>query len=284
MDLLDVFNQDINRLATGNVSDLQNVQKNSLANQFQGLQNDRYGQVTPYEVAKAKLEGLRAGKMSTPEALDSYAAGTMGQFNTQARADRRDQAVEDAGINPKLIEAKKLAHDEEIRTINEGIDMADNLLHAGHAPQTVVDELTRIYGQLPNEISAMILAPNAKQTLGEFRRHVALTSAKHLQKMAELGETGRWHVASTKAGGDAQVRAYEIREKEYERKLADGKVKAAENSLNHYKQTTNPSDPNYARDVATLTQALETAKTAYNNLGKPSGTVRQYNPATGEVK
>lgn len=194
MELSDVFNQDVNKYATAALSELQAAQKNELANQYQSLQNDRYGQVTPYEVAQQRLAGLRADAMGDSDALRRYKEGTLGQFDTQAVAGRKAIALEPEALINERNKFSKEKHDFAVNQLNDGIDLADNLLSVGQTPQQVSERLTAIYGQLPDTITQILYAPNAKQLLGKFREHVALSSEKYLQQKALEDVKGGWHV------------------------------------------------------------------------------------------
>lgn len=62
-------------------------QQQDLANAFQQLQNERYGQMTPLELQIKGLEAAQAGQLNTPEMLDLYGKAVGAGRKEKVRAD-----------------------------------------------------------------------------------------------------------------------------------------------------------------------------------------------------
>lgn len=62
-------------------------QQQDLANAFQQLQNERYGQMTPLELQIKGLEAAQAGQLNTPEMLDLYGQAIGAGRRDKIRAD-----------------------------------------------------------------------------------------------------------------------------------------------------------------------------------------------------
>lgn len=87
-------------------------QYQSLQNTYQGLQNDRYGQMTPLETTVKQLEAERAKAAMTPEMIDAYKGGYMGQMNSQIAAGKKALGTVDNDI--KLANKKSIKDMEDL--------------------------------------------------------------------------------------------------------------------------------------------------------------------------
>lgn len=197
MELSDVFNQDVNKYATAALSELQAAQKNELANQYQSLQNDRYGQVTPYEVAQQRLAGLRANEMGDPDALRRYKEGTLGQFDTQALAARQKLAVEKAGINPELEKA-------QTEQLSKGIEEVTQMFAAGHTPQSVYEHIAKLHGKDVADYYAPVIKQGVKGVTG-FHNYLLQNNPAYRQHIdqAAIGANATVSAANARVSGNS---------------------------------------------------------------------------------
>lgn len=241
MDLASVFNQDPNRFATAAVNDMQGVQKSALANQFQSLQNDRYGQVTPYEVMQQRLAGLRADAMSDQGALDTYKEGTLGQFGIQARANRRGQEIEDMGINPELDKALKEHWETAGAPYLKAGEQAMAMYANGANPDQVEAAFRNIYGDaLPQNMLSVLRNPQAVEN---GVRKLARLNERYIQAVdvAEIqAETYRQN-AAVRANGS--VAGADVKKSEHLRKVLETKHKVAKTVLENLQAQRVPKDP-----------------------------------------
>lgn len=71
----------------------QELRRQSLMNTYQGLQNDRYGQMTPLEVMIREKEAAQAQALNNPNSLDLYRQGQEGEWRSKAATGQFDEGV-----------------------------------------------------------------------------------------------------------------------------------------------------------------------------------------------
>ena len=292
MDLADVLQQDPNRLATSALNDMFNFQKQSLANQYQGLQNDRYQQVTPYEVAQQKLAGLRAGRMSNEQSLDAYERGTNAQFNIQDRANRRAQAVDDAGGNPEMLAFDKLKREDHTAKMAQGIDEVTQMFASGQTPEQVYAHVAQSHGQDVADYYKPIIQRGLKGVTA-FHEYLLQNDPKY-----------RTHIDPARISANATIAASENRQKAIDgsktefakdkavvanaKNLWDVKAKELQGVMLNSPEFKRISEE--AQRLSADYQRLNLKfQNKYSNLvqedaEQPTPKVRTYNPATGKVE
>jgi len=116
------------QMAEGNE---RSIDTQTLANLFQQMQNDRYSQMTPHEVAIRGGEAAKASAVNNPESMGLYRLGQEGNWRSQAATGEYDEGVVKGRIAEKLAELKakvpKHIFDQEtaeLEQFHRGLEMA----------------------------------------------------------------------------------------------------------------------------------------------------------------
>lgn len=271
MDLAEVLLQDPNRLATSSLNDMFNFQKQALANENQGMQNDRYSQITPYEVAQQKLAGLRAANMSDPNAIDKYARGTLAQFDIQDRANRQSQAVEDAGINTKLLEAQKLQREEQASKLASGLSEVSQMFAMGARPEDVYKHVSETYGQDAAEYFKPVISQGQKG-VDLFHNHLLNNDPSYRKAMDVAREHSRGSIGSASVRANFGGGGTDLREIKLQQTALKSEITSAERELRGHDMDKpyNKESPAYEQWVAERDELIRRRDTAQTLLNKVS--------------
>jgi len=181
-------------------SDLQNLEllHQALASQKQRLENSRYEQLTPLEVAIKNLEANKANSMNTPENLQQYVLGQQGAFKEQAAKGRIADATVDTTIASTNAENAGKSNVFRLKELVSGID-----LFKAYGP----------LGALQRGVDPKVIEQLQGQDIDAVRNEAIgrLTNTpEHRMALEKVGAEQAGHLANTRLHGEYQLAASRV--------------------------------------------------------------------------
>lgn len=186
-------------------SDLQNLEllHQALTSQKQGLENSRYEQLTPLEVAIKSLEANRANSMNTSDNLSQYVLGQQGSFKEQAAKGRIADETATSTIASTNAENAGKSNVSRLRELISGIDLFKTYgplgaLQRGVDPKVIEQLQGKDIDEVRNEVmNRLVDTPERRATLEK----VGAEQAGHLATARLQGE---YHLAAARVAAAAK--------------------------------------------------------------------------------
>jgi hypothetical protein len=170
------------------ITDQQNLQLliQALSSQKQNLENQRYEQMTPLELAIKGLEANRANAMNTSENVNQYVTGQLGSFLEQSSKGKLSNATLESSIKETNAGNAAKTNASRLKELITGIDLLKSYGPLGAMQRGVDSNLVQqLQGQdidsVRNEVMARLVdAPEHRMALekvgAETAGHLANTN------------------------------------------------------------------------------------------------------------
>jgi len=224
-------------------SNEEEIRRQGLANIFQGMQNDRYGQMTPLEVMIKEKEAAQAKAVNNPASLDLFRQGQEGQWKTQSAAGQFDEAVvrdkisaEVAKYKASVPEAQFKQETAEMENIYRALEIGLPQLEQippGMMRNQAAMKLAQQFGLDPKLIGSMAVngGLNDLEALKKLKAQLGYTlseTTKHRQEMQKEELKSVTDLEKSRIAADASMANANLRKKDTEADaLADLRKKAA---------------------------------------------------------
>lgn len=230
-------------------SNEEEIRRQGLANIFQGMQNDRYGQMTPLEVMIKEKEAAQAKAVNNPASLDLFRQGQEGQWKTQSAAGQFDEAVvrdkisaEVAKYKASVPEAKFKQETVEMENIYRALEIGLPQLEQippGMMRNQAAMKLAQQFGLDPKLIGSMAVngGLNDLEALKKLKAQLGYTlseTTKHRQEMQKEELKSVTNLEQSRIAADASMYGADKRAASDADRLNQDKAHAKQNIENRY--------------------------------------------------